>query len=131
MAALSIDVREPQRAAAGPLIAPPVPAAAVEARGVSHVFHGQTGDVQALENLDLEVAAGTFVAVLGPSGCGKSTLLRILSGLLEPTRGQVRLAGEPPAAARRRRAIGWLAQEDGLLAWRNVAENVGLALRLA
>src|SRR5262249_37898525 len=51
-------------------------------------------------------------------------------GLLEPTGGEVRLAGAPPAAARRQRAIGWLAQEDGLLPWRNVADNVALALRL-
>jgi ABC-type nitrate/sulfonate/bicarbonate transport system ATPase subunit len=104
----------------------------VEIRQLSHRYHGRTGAwVQALEGIDLRIAAGTFVAILGPSGCGKTTLLRILSGLLEPTLGDVCLAGDVPAAARRRRAIGWLAQEDGLLPWLSVADNVRLPLRLA
>jgi NitT/TauT family transport system ATP-binding protein len=103
----------------------------IELRGVRHRYVGQSGAVCALEPIDLEVEAGSFVAILGPSGCGKTTLLRIVSGLLESTDGQVWLAGESPAAARRRRAIGWLAQEDGLLPWRRVLENVALPLRLA
>jgi NitT/TauT family transport system ATP-binding protein len=84
-----------------------------------------------LEEIELDIETGSFVAILGPSGCGKTTLLRTLGGLLEPTLGNVRLSGDLPAAARRRRAIGWLAQEDGLLPWRTVADNVRLPLRLA
>jgi NitT/TauT family transport system ATP-binding protein len=103
----------------------------IELRGVTHRYAGQSGAVYALEPLDLEVEAGSFVAILGPSGCGKTTLLRIVSGLLESTGGQVCLAGESPAVARRRRAIGWLAQEDGLLPWRRVLDNVALPLWLA
>jgi ABC-type nitrate/sulfonate/bicarbonate transport system ATPase subunit len=87
--------------------------------------------VYALEPIDLQIEAGSFVAILGPSGCGKTTLLRIVSGLLEATGGQVWLAGASPAAARQRRAIGWLAQDDGLLPWRRVLDNVALPLRLA
>jgi ABC-type nitrate/sulfonate/bicarbonate transport system ATPase subunit len=87
--------------------------------------------VYALEPIDLQIEAGSFVAMLGPSGCGKTTLLRIVSGLLEATGGQVWLAGASPAAARQRRAIGWLAQDDGLLPWRRVLDNVALPLRLA
>jgi NitT/TauT family transport system ATP-binding protein len=86
--------------------------------------------VAALGSLDLAVAAGELVAVLGPSGCGKSTLLRILSGLLEPTAGRVRLAGERPALARRALGVGWLAQDDGLLPWQTVIGNVELPLRV-
>ena len=106
------------------------PESAIRVDGVAHVFRGQTGLVRALDRVDLEISEGSFVAILGPSGCGKTTLLRILSGLLEPSEGRVVLAGEPPAAARHRRAIGWLAQEDGLLPWRNVLDNVALPLRL-
>src|SRR5438876_963238 len=106
-------------------------AAGIELRGVTHRYVGQSGAVYALAPIDLEVEAGSFVAILGPSGCGKTTLLRITSGLLESTGGQVWLAGESPAAARRRRAIGWLAQDDGLLPWRRVLDNVALPLRLA
>jgi NitT/TauT family transport system ATP-binding protein len=104
---------------------------AIQVDGVVHVFRTQTEPARALECIDLSIAEGTFVAVLGPSGCGKTTLLRIMSGLLEPSEGRVLLAGEPPSAARRRRAIGWLAQEDGLLPWQSVLDNVSLPLRLA
>ncbi len=103
----------------------------IELSRVTHRYIGQSGAVYALEPIDLEVEAGSFVAILGPSGCGKTTLLRIVSGLLESTGGQVWLASESPAAARRQRAIGWLAQEDGLLPWRRVLDNVALPLRLA
>jgi NitT/TauT family transport system ATP-binding protein len=99
--------------------------------GVSHTYQTAAGAVLALDGLDLAAETGELVAVLGPSGCGKSTLLRIIAGLLAPSGGAVRLDGQTPAQARRQRAIGWLAQDDGLLPWRSVAENVGLPLALA
>ena len=107
--------------------AAPVTRAAVEVRAVWHAYGGWP----ALGPLDLEVRHGELLAVLGPSGCGKSTLLRILAGLLEPAGGEVLLDGQSPRVARHRRALGWLAQDDGLLPWRSVADNVALPLRLA
>ena len=68
--------------------------------------------------------------MLGPSGCGKSTLLRILAGLLTPSEGSVLLYGQVPRALHRRRALGWLAQDDGLFPWRSVAQNVALPLQI-
>jgi NitT/TauT family transport system ATP-binding protein len=104
---------------------------AIEALGIGHVFQGRDQRaVAAVDHVDLRVNAGELVALLGPSGCGKSTLLRIVSGLIQPTRGTVSLAGAPPAAARSERGIGWLAQDDGLLPWLNVARNVGLPGRV-
>ncbi|MFN8635427.1 MAG: ABC transporter ATP-binding protein [Chloroflexota bacterium] len=110
----------------------PLPAApAVEAIGIGHVFRGRDGvEVPAVDRIDLRVGRGELVALLGPSGCGKSTFLRILSGLIAPTSGSVRLAGAPPAEARTSQGIGWLAQDDGLLPWLNVSQNVGLAGRV-
>jgi NitT/TauT family transport system ATP-binding protein len=105
--------------------------AAIDLRGVAHRYVGRSGLTHALGQIDLSIERGTFVAVLGPSGCGKTTLLRAISGLLVPSSGEVLLGGEPPVQARKRRAIGWLAQDDGLLAWLSVAENVGLPLRLS
>jgi NitT/TauT family transport system ATP-binding protein len=103
----------------------------VEAHAVSHVYHGRDGrDVAAVDSVDLRVGRGELVALLGPSGCGKSTLLRILSGLIAPTYGTITLAGSPPAEARTSRGIGWLAQDDGLLPWLSVTDNVGLAGRV-
>jgi NitT/TauT family transport system ATP-binding protein len=104
--------------------------AAIQAHSLGQQYRGRAERVQALERIDLAMAPGEFVAIIGPSGCGKSTLLRILGGLLTPTTGEVRLVGEPPAHARRRHGIGWLAQDDGLLPWRTVADNVALPLRI-
>jgi NitT/TauT family transport system ATP-binding protein len=104
---------------------------AVEATGIEHAYLGRDGvAVAAIDEITLRVGAGELVALLGPSGCGKSTLLRILSGLIQPRRGAVTLAGSAPADARAAQGIGWLAQDDGLLPWLNVAENVGLAGRV-
>ncbi|MDP8922644.1 MAG: ATP-binding cassette domain-containing protein [Chloroflexota bacterium] len=103
---------------------------AIRVRGVRHVYRARAGAVSALAGIDLDVPAGELLAILGPSGCGKSTLLRMLAGLLEPTAGVVQLAGQRPAVARASHGIGWLAQDDGLLPWRTVADNVALALTL-
>ena len=106
-------------------------APAVEATGIGHAYRGRDGvAVPAIDEITLRVAPGELVALLGPSGCGKSTLLRVLSGLISPTRGTVTLAGRAPADARAAQGIGWLAQDDGLLPWLNVAENVGLPGRV-
>ncbi len=118
------------------VMAPPArPAAvtrevAVQAAGLSHAYHAREGMVEALAPLDLAVQSGELLAILGPSGCGKSTLLRILSGLLQPSAAHVTLAGRSPAEVRRQPGLGWLAQDDGLLPWRSVADNVALPLRL-
>lgn len=109
----------------------PPPPTVIEASGIRHVYRGHDGNnVAAVDGVDLHVGRGELVALLGPSGCGKSTLLRILSGLIVPTHGSVKLAGSPPAEARTSRGIGWLAQDDGLLPWLTAVGNVGLAGRV-
>jgi iron complex transport system ATP-binding protein len=81
------------------------------------------GKRRILHGIDLQLAAGRWVAVAGPNGAGKSTLLRVLAGLL-PCEGQVMLQGRPLAGwpARERAAqLAWLGQAEGgsddLLAW--------------
>jgi NitT/TauT family transport system ATP-binding protein len=105
-------------------------AGGIELSSVAHTYAGKTGAVAALATVNLRARRGEFVAILGPSGCGKTTLLRIVAGLLEPSSGRIRLGEDTTAEARRRRAIGWLAQNDGLLPWRNVLDNVALPLRI-
>jgi len=90
---------------------------------VSHLTktfpHGR-GQLVALSDVTLEVAAGEFVCVVGASGCGKSTLLNVLAGLDRPTSGDVRVGGR----------VALIFQEAALLPWLTAAGNVELALKL-
>lgn len=79
-------------------------------------------DLRVLEGMHLAAAAGEFVAVLGPSGCGKSTLFNIISGLLQPDRGDVCLHGAPVRG--NTGACAYMLQKDLLLPWRTVLGNV-------
>ena len=89
---------------------------------VSHRY----GSVEALDNIDLDIADGETVALIGPSGCGKSTLLGILGGLLKPSAGRVALSGEPPADSLN--PFTYVFQDFALLPWRTVEQNVAIPL---
>src|SRR5437660_2018323 len=65
----------------------------VSARGLSRIYGEGDAAVVALDNVDVDVAPGTFTAVMGPSGSGKSTLMHLLAGLDRPTRGTVSIDG--------------------------------------
>jgi NitT/TauT family transport system ATP-binding protein len=95
---------------------------------VSQTFRGRSGVVAALRDITLDVAAGEFVAVIGRSGCGKSTLLRLVGGLLAPSSGEVRVAGERVRAPRR--DVAMVFQKPALLPWRSVEDNVLLPVEI-
>ncbi|HET9918525.1 MAG TPA: ABC transporter ATP-binding protein [Ktedonobacteraceae bacterium] len=101
----------------------------LKVEGVSKVFTGRAGAVQALLPVDIEVEAGEFICLLGPSGCGKSTLLSIIAGLESATTGTI-LAGDRPI-----RGTGTdrllLFQEAALFPWLDVQRNVEFGLRQA
>jgi zinc transport system ATP-binding protein len=84
---------------------------AIELRDVSFSY-AQGGTV--LQGVDLAVERGEFVAVAGPNGGGKTTLVRLALGLERPTRGEVRLFGEPAHRFGRREVLGYLAQRSQL-----------------
>jgi putative ABC transport system ATP-binding protein len=107
-------------------------------RGLEMRYGQGEGVVHALDDVDLDVAAGETVAVMGPSGCGKSTLLHLLGGLERPSGGEVWLAGrridqlgEKALARMRRRAIGFVFQAFHLMDELTAAENVELPALLA
>lgn len=84
------------------------------------------GSVPVLRNLDLEVPAGQFLAIVGKSGCGKSTLLRLLTGLDEPTGGRITFTGPGGEPVTPNARIVF--QEPRLLPWERVAGNVAVGL---
>jgi NitT/TauT family transport system ATP-binding protein len=85
--------------------------------------------VEALRGINLSIEEGEFVAIVGASGSGKSTLLRIIDGLLEPSGGKVYVDGAAVTRPGRDRAMVF--QQDALLPWKTVAENVAYGLMLA
>lgn len=111
---------------------------ALELRDVFRIYRSGPVETVALRGLDLEVASGSFVAVLGPSGCGKSTLLSLAAGLDEPSAGEVRLRGrsmtrmsDDALARLRATEIAIVLQSGNLWPILSAQENVVVSLRLA
>lgn len=100
----------------------------LEACEVSFSYHTIEGETPALSNISFSVESGEFLAVVGPSGCGKSTLLSLLSGLLEPECGSIRISGVPIRQSES--TIGYMFQKDHLFEWRTIFGNVALGLEI-
>jgi NitT/TauT family transport system ATP-binding protein len=90
-------------------------------KGVCKTYPGKAG-VHALENVNLTIGEGEFVALLGPSGCGKSTLLNLAAGFEELTEGSMTFDGQPVRKPGPDRGVVF--QEASLLPWLPVWENV-------
>ena len=95
--------------------------ALVEIDDVTKVYDPDGAAVTALEDIDLDIGRDEFVTVLGPSGCGKSTLLEAIAGYLEPTDGEVRVAGERVQGPDPSRGVVF--QENRLFPWKTIGEN--------
>lgn len=113
-------------------------APAIRATGLYHIYRSLESETVALRGADLSLAPNEWVSIVGPSGSGKSTLLHVLSGLLEPSGGEVIVDGrditrldETGRARMRRGTIGVVLQRDNLYPTLTVAENVALPLELA
>jgi NitT/TauT family transport system ATP-binding protein len=95
--------------------------------GISHRFAGSSGQVVALQDIDLRVESGEFLCIVGPSGCGKTTLLRVIAGLLTPTGGTLAFADHADGVAPRN---GLVFQEHGVFPWMSVIDNVAFGLEM-
>ena len=95
----------------------------IEIDGVGKTYTGQDGEhIVALQDTDLNIGRGEFVSIVGPSGCGKSTLLSLVAGLLETSKGAIRIDGvkvDGPYTD-----LGFAFQSDLLLDWHTVLRNV-------
>ena len=97
----------------------------IEARAVTRTF----GSVTAVRNLSLRVAPGTLFGLLGPNGSGKSTTVKMLTGLLAPTTGELRVAGYivSPENIDLRRVIGVLPEDAALFHSLTIWEHLELS----
>lgn len=98
----------------------------VSLQGVKKIYQGASGDVVALNGVDLEIRNNEFVCVVGPSGCGKSTLLNILAGLDKQTEGQVLVDGKPVNGPSGERGVVF--QQYALFPWLTVRQNIAFGL---
>jgi NitT/TauT family transport system ATP-binding protein len=104
-------------------------AMAISVAGVSKWFDSAGGQrLQALKDIDLTVPEREILAILGPSGCGKSTLLNIISGIMQPGVGEVRINGVPAKDFTDWKSVSYMFQEDRLLPWRTTQRNVEFSL---
>ena len=107
----------------------------IELHDLSKVYRTSDVETTALNNINLEISEGEFIAIMGPSGCGKSTLLNILGMLDTPNSGSYNFLGEDVAnrserelANVRKQNIGFIFQSFNLIDELSVAENVELPL---
>jgi NitT/TauT family transport system ATP-binding protein len=82
----------------------------------------------AVEDIDLKIGAGEFVAIVGPSGCGKSTFMKLATGLRMPSRGSITIDGREVAGPLK--ITGMAFQSSSLLPWRTTLDNVLLPLEI-
>jgi NitT/TauT family transport system ATP-binding protein len=106
---------------------------AIQIQNVSKTFAGRPAGRRAeaeaftaLENINLDIKAGEFLAIVGPSGCGKSTLLDLLGGLTSPSAGRILIDGEPIAGPALDR--GLVFQQYALFPWRTALKNIEFGL---
>jgi NitT/TauT family transport system ATP-binding protein len=101
----------------------------ITVRGVAQQFTARNGEVvSALQNINLEIVPGEFVAFVGISGCGKTTLLKIIGGLILPSKGEVIYKGE--RVIEPIKDLGIVFQKPVLLEWRTVLRNITLQMSM-
>lgn len=112
--------------------------ATIELEHVGRRYLVGSGEVVALDGVDLSVEAGEFVVVLGPSGCGKTTLLNMIGALDVPTEGHIRIAGREITGASRRElseyrraTVGFIFQTFNLFPTLTAIENVQFGIDVA
>ncbi len=91
---------------------------------IGMVYHSESGEVQALENINMDIGEGEFVSILGPSGCGKSTLLFIATGLTKPSSGTVSIGDK--FIVEPYHEVGFVFQDHLLLEWRTAVMNISV-----
>src|SRR5687767_8538639 len=90
-----------------------VPMALIECRGLTRTYRKADSVIKPLDGLDLDVEAGTFLALMGPSGSGKTTLLNLIAGIDRPTEGSLKVDGVELSALSRSKLAAWRSEYIG------------------
>ena len=94
----------------------------IEIKNLCKKYYSKDKEILAIDNIDLDVYEGEFLAIVGPSGCGKSTLLNIIGGIDNKTSGEVKVIGN--------KKIGYMLQSDCLFSWLTILDNALLGLKI-
>jgi len=105
---------------------PPARCAVLKFEGVGLTYQANSGEVEALRDINFSVADGELVSIIGPSGCGKTTVLSLIAGLVAPTKGKILLNGKEMQGDSS--GVGYMLQRDSLLDWRTIYGNTLLGL---
>lgn len=100
----------------------------VEIKDLGITYYTLEGETEALKSIDLHIYDSEIIGIVGPSGCGKSTLLSMISGLIQPTRGEIRVKDQLVDGPLK--SIGYMFQNDQLFEWRNILSNVVIGLEI-
>ncbi len=98
----------------------------IEVNQLTKVFFKRNESVEAIKDVNMNIADGEFVCILGPSGCGKTTLLRILAGLETPSTGQFTIH----QSSKEKPLQSMVFQEQGVIPWLTVEQNVSFGLKM-
>lgn len=97
---------------------------------LTHKYLSVDNSLPVIDNLSFSLKKRSIIGILGPSGCGKSTIIKIISGLIKPTNGTILIDNDSPSVAAQQKKIGIAFQDDNLLEWLSVKENILLPLNL-
>lgn len=92
----------------------------LEIKDLKKIYHNESGETDAIDNITLDVFQNEIVAIVGPSGCGKSTLLSILANLETPSEGAITFNSN--------NEIGYMLQTDSLFPWLTILDNCLIGL---